>query len=75
MGHWARTAVRMPEELHAVVARQAARLGITQSEYVRQALIAYAAWHQALDAVDDGASTDDLRDPAVIARYLGTPDE
>lgn len=61
----------MPQELRDAVARDAKRLGIDQSEYVRAALVAHVAWHQALDAVDTGASTDDMRDPAIIARYLG----
>lgn len=74
MGRWSRIQTRMPDELHRAVVKQAARLGINQSEYVREALVAYTAWHQALDAVDDGNTTEDLRDPVVVARVLGQTD-
>lgn len=68
---WTRLNTRMPDELKHAVEAQAARLGISQADYVREALIAYTAWHRALDAVEDGEPVEDLRDPAVVARLLG----
>jgi predicted transcriptional regulator len=68
---WKATSLRMPEELKALVDEQAARLGLTQAEYAREALLVYTAWHRALDAVEAGADVEDLRDPAVVARFLG----
>lgn len=68
---WSRIQTRMPAHLQQAVARDAARLGISQSEYVRAALVAHLAWHAALDAVENEHSTDDLRDPQTIARLLG----
>jgi hypothetical protein len=67
----ARLATRMHDDLKRAVATEATRLGVTQSEFVRAALVAHLAWHQALDTVEDGARVEDLRDPAVVARLLG----
>lgn len=69
----ARLDVRLPDQLKTAVTEEAARLGITQSEFMREAPAVYVAWHRALDAVDDGASTRELRDPTVVARLLGEP--
>lgn len=68
---WTRLNVRIPNELHAAVKAEADRLGIRQSEFIRQALVLLVAWNRALDAVEDGSQPADLRDPAVIARLLG----
>lgn len=68
---WRATSLRMPEELKALADAQAARLGITQAEYAREALLVYTAWQRALDAVESGISVEDLRDPVVAARFLG----
>ena len=59
--------VRLDAELGAAVNAEAARLGLTRSEYVRQALMARLAWSLALWAVEEGA------DPADLARF-GTLD-
>ena len=67
----ARIATRMHDDLKRAVDEEAARLGITQAEFVRAALVAHLAWHQALDAVESGVAVEDLRDPAVVARFLG----
>jgi predicted transcriptional regulator len=69
----ARLDVRLHDELRKLVDEQAARLGLTKSAFVREALVAYLAWHQALDAAEDHTGQDlgDLRDPATIARLLG----
>lgn len=71
MSDWTRIYTRMPDELKRLVDEQVRRRGITQSEFVREALIIALGWHGALDAVEDGHHTDDLRDPVVIARLLG----
>ena len=71
----ARLDVRLPDQLKTAVTEEANRLGITQSEFMREALAVYVAWHRALDAVDDGASTSELRDPQVVARLLGNDGE
>jgi predicted DNA-binding protein len=68
---WKATSLRMPEELKTIVDEQAARLGLSQAEYLRSAVYTFAAWHEALDAVETGASIEDLRDPVVAARLLG----
>lgn len=67
---WARLDVRLPHGLRHIVNEQADRLGLDVSEYTRQALVAYTAWHRALDATDEHQG-EDLRDPATIARLLG----
>lgn len=71
MADWTRIDVRLPAPLRDLTVATAARLGLKQSEYVREALVAYAAWHAALDAIDSGNTPEDLRDPKVIARLLG----
>lgn len=68
---WTRINIRMPVSLKGAMESQAARLGMSQADYVREALVAYTAWHRALDAVEEGVPVDDLRDPAVVARLLG----
>lgn len=67
---WDRINVRVPPQLRRLVSQQAARLGMRQSEYVREALAVYTGWHHALDAIDEGHTTRELRDPETIARLL-----
>jgi hypothetical protein len=61
----------VPAELQRAVVRDAERIGLTQSEYVRGALVAFLMWHQALCAIDNGHSSTELHDPQVIAQFLG----
>jgi len=67
----ARMHIRLSRELRDKVVRHASRLGVSQSEFAREALAAHIAWHDALDAVDEGMSTDDLRDPEMVKKVRG----
>ena len=68
---WTRINVRLPEELNAAIKSEADRLGMRQSEFIRQALAVHVAWHRALDAIEEGRAPADLREPDVIAKLLG----
>lgn len=67
---WTRINVRLPRVLDDAVREEAQRVGVTQSEATRQALAVWVTWHRALDAVDEGARTGALRDPAVMLGRL-----
>lgn len=70
---WKRINVRLPADLDQAARAEAARLGIRQSEFIRQAIAVHVAWHRAIDAAEDTTGVDltQLRDPDTIARLLG----
>lgn len=44
----------MDDELRAMIAAEAKRLGMTESEFMRQGIVAWLAWHAALRSQGHG---------------------
>lgn len=69
-GKEVRLHVRVGDDLRLLLRNEAARVGMSDSQFVREAIIAYAAWRRGIESREVDPDVD-LLDPAVVARLLG----